>query len=172
MLARPAPTEYAPYYAQYVDMLPEGNILDILQSQHRDTQQLLAAVGETGGDFRYAPGKWSLKQVIGHLCDSERVFAYRALVFARNDRSPLPSMEQDDYVQQSNFEGRTLLSIANEFASIRAATLSLFHSVDGDMWMRRGTANNVEFTVRAMPYIIGGHELHHMAVVRTRYLGG
>lgn len=171
MLARPTPAEYAPYYAQYIAKLPEGNILDVLQSQNRLTLQWLAAAGEARGDFRYAPGKWSLKQVIGHLCDTERVFAYRALVFARSDRSPLPSMEQDDYVQHSNFDRRTLGSIAEEFASIRAATLSLFQSIEGDMWMRRGTANNVEFTVRAMPYIIGGHELHHMGVVRERYRG-
>lgn len=172
MLARPTPAEYATFYAAYIAEISDGDILDILETTGRETQRLLAAVGETRGDYRYAPEKWSLKQVIGHLCDAERVFAFRALAFVRNDPARLPSMEQDDYMQHANFDHRSLRSIADELASVRAATLSLFHSIDGDMWLRRGTANNVEFTVRAMPYIIAGHELHHMGVVREHYLHG
>ncbi|HZM14844.1 MAG TPA: DinB family protein [Candidatus Krumholzibacteria bacterium] len=170
MLARPEATEYAPYYGKYIGALPEGDILEILASQNRQTLQLLEQLGEEKGNFSYAPGKWSIKQVIGHLCDTERVFSYRALAFARNDRTPLPSMEQDDYVAASNVQRRTLRSVAAEFGSIRAATLSLFQSVEGDMWLRRGTASDCEFTVRTLPYIIAGHELHHMKVVRERYL--
>jgi len=171
MLSKPARDEYAAYYGRYIDQLPAGDILDILQTLNRDTLSLLAGLGEEQGNYRYAPGKWSLKEVVGHLSDVERVFAYRALSFARLDPAPLPGIEQDDYVAAGRFDVRSLRSMAEEFASVRAASLTLFASLDAERGMRRGNASNCDFTVRSIPYIIAGHELHHMKVVRERYLG-
>jgi hypothetical protein len=171
MIPKPAPDEYASYYGRYIDQLPEGDILEILQTQIRQTQALLEALDETQGNFRYAPGKWSLKEVIGHLSDVERVFAYRALSFARQDPAPLPGIEQDDYVAAGRFEIRRLPSMVEEFTSVRAASLTLFASFDGETCSRRGNASQCDFTVRSIPYIIAGHERHHMNVVRQRYLG-
>jgi len=169
-IQRPAPSEYAPYYSTYIDRVGDGDILEILAAQNRDTRALLGKLPETRGDSRYAPGKWSLKQVVGHMADAERVFTYRALAFARADAAPLPSMEQEEWMAHSNFEKRSLASILSEFNAVRAATLALFESFDAAIGARRGTASGVAFTVRAMPYIVAGHELHHMGVVRERYL--
>ena len=169
-IQKPAPSEYAPYYGMYIERVGDGYILKTLAAQLRDTRALLGEQSEERGSYRYAPGKWSLKQVIGHLADAERVFTYRALVFARNDKTPLPSMEQDDWMTQANFDGRSLASIVAEFGAVRAATLALFESFDGEIAARRGTANGFEFTVRAMPYIVAGHEAHHVGVIRERYL--
>lgn len=169
-IQKPEASEYAPYYGKYIDRIGDGDILNILAAQNRETGALLRAVGEERGAYRYAPGKWSLKQVLGHVADVERVFTYRALVFARNDRTPLPSMEQEDWIAHSNFDSRSLASIVAELDAVRAATLALFASFDAEIGTRRGTASGFEFSVRAMPYIVAGHELHHMGVVRERYL--
>ena len=170
MLTRPEPTEHAPYYSLYIDKIREGDILKTLAQQNAQTLQLLESIGEEKANFRYAPDKWSVKQVLGHVIDVERVFAYRALAFARNDPAKLPSMEQNDYAAGANFERRPLGRILAEFAAVRAANLALFESFDAEIAMRRGTASGYEFSVRAIPYIIAGHELHHVGVLRERYL--
>jgi hypothetical protein len=170
MISRPPASEYAAHYEEYLATVPEGDILEILAAQNRETLGLLEGIGEAGGGRRYAPGKWSIKQVIGHVSDVERVFAYRALAFARNDATPLPSMEQDDYVRNANFESRTLRSIAGEFAAVRAATLELFANLDGQSLLRRGKAAGNELTVRAIAFVIAGHERHHVDVIQRRYL--
>ena len=170
MLTRPKPTEHAPYYSLYIDKVREGDILEVLAQQNRQTLSLLESIGEEKARFRYAPDKWSLKLVIGHVIDVERVFAYRALAFARNDPAKLPSMEQEDYAANANYDRRPLPRILAEFAAVRAATLALFESFDAEIGMRRGTASGYEFTARSMPYIIAGHELHHVGVLRERYL--
>lgn len=171
MIPRPATDEYAAYYGRYVDKVPSGDILETLVEQNRRTLELLDALEPEMGSFRYAAGKWSLNEVIGHLSDVERVFAYRALAFARQDPARLPGIEQDDYARAGNFDARSLHSMLTEFASVRAASLSLFHSFDAETCMRRGNASDCDFTVRSIPYIIAGHELHHLDVVRERYLG-
>ena len=121
-------------------------------------------------NYRCAPGKWSIKEVIGHLVDSERVFAYRALCFSRNDKNPLPSMEQDDYVTYGNFDRRTLQDLGDEFRYVRLSSIILFKSFDKEIELRRGTASGFEFTVRTFPYIIAGHVEHHLKILKDRYL--
>jgi hypothetical protein len=169
-LARPEPTEFAAYYATYVNAVPDGELLAMLRDQLAATEALLRDIGEARGNHRYAPGKWSVKEVIGHLADAERVFAYRALRFARGDRTPLPGYEQDDYVRTANFDARHLAEIAAEFRSVRSASITLFTGLTPEALVRRGTANNVEFTARALGWIIAGHELHHRRLLKDRYL--
>jgi len=169
MIPRPAPEEHAPYYGRYIERIPECDILEFLETQNRDTLALLAEFGDARGGFRYAPGKWSINQVVGHVTDVERVFAYRALVFSRADATPQAGMEQDDWAETADHDKRTLSSIAAELATVRKATVSLFRGFTDDMWTRVGVANDCRFTARAMPFIIAGHELHHVGVLRERY---
>src|SRR5262249_51803988 len=145
------------------------DVLGALESQRLQTSQLLAARSERDGNFRYSSGKWSVKEVIGHLSDAERIFSYRALRIARGDVTPLASFEQDEYIRGANFADRTLTDLSQEFSSVRAATLALFQSLNDDAWSRRGTASNHEVTVRALAYIIAGHELHHRRVLNEHY---
>jgi hypothetical protein len=130
----------------------------------------LRGLTETQAATRYAPDKWSIKELIGHIIDGERVFAYRLLCFARQDQTPLPGFEQDDYVRAGNFDNRQWSDLVEEFELVRRANLSLLRSLDEEAWMRRGTANDDEVSVRALAYIIAGHETHHMQILRTRYL--
>jgi hypothetical protein len=166
---RPASSEYAPYYAGYVARVPEGDVLALLETQIDDTLSFLRAQGEAWAATRYAPGKWSVKEIVGHLSDTERIMSYRALRIARGDRTPLPGYEQDDYVRAANFDRRPLADLLEDFAAVRAATLRLFRSLDADAWRRSGIANNLEVSVRALAYIIAGHERHHFEILRTRY---
>jgi len=167
--ARPANTEYAPYYGTYVSLVATDDILGALESQRLQTSQLLAPRTERDGNFRYAPSKWSVKEVVGHLSDAERIFSYRALRIARGDATPLPGFEQDDYIRGGNFADRTLADLSQEFSAVRAATLALFASLSDEAWGRRGAASNNEITVRALAYIIAGHELHHRRILVERY---
>ncbi|UCF19617.1 MAG: DinB family protein [Gemmatimonadota bacterium] len=164
------PSDYFEYYGLYVDKVPKGNVLSLLEEKHLETQELLAEIPEERADYRYASGKWSVKEIIGHLIDSERVFGYRALSFARGDPAHLPSMEQDDWAAASNAALRPLADLASEFGIVRRSHIALFAGFDDSMWKRRGTASGFEFTVRSFPYIILGHELHHLDVLRERYL--
>ena len=165
----PKEDEYMPYYSTYISLVPEGGIVELLKEQFSETQSWLHGLSEAQGDYRYAPDKWSVKEVIGHICDAERVFAYRALCFARGDQSPLPSFEQDDYIKYGNFNSRTLADIAEEFELIRRSTIALFQHLDSEAWTRRGMASNAEVSVRALAYIIAGHERHHLGVLHSRY---
>ena len=169
-LERPDASEYAPFYASYIAKVPDGDILEILEQQRQDTQTLLRAIPEAKAGTRYAPGKWSIREVIGHLIDSERVFAYRALRFARGDATPLPKFDEVDYVRQGRFDARSLADIASELDHVRRATIDLFRHFDGDAFRRHGVANNVDVSVRALACIIAGHERHHVEILRTRYL--
>jgi len=167
---RPSPDEYAPYYHKYVDLVPAGDVLATLAEQGMAAGDLWTGLGEARAGWRYAPGKWSLKEVLGHLLDTERVFALRALWFARGGAGPLPSMEQDDWVAEGRFEARRIADLAAEYAVLRRASLLLFRSLDAGVHGRRGVASGREVTVRAFPWLIAGHELHHLAIVRERYL--
>lgn len=166
----PEPSEYAPYYGTYISKVPQGDIIDQLRTQIDETTALLSDLANEQADYRYAPGKWSLKEVIGHLCDAERVFAYRALRFGRNDATPLPGFNQDPYIEAGNFSERTMADLLAEFTAIRQATLHLFVPMTEAMMIRTGTASNAPFSVRATAYIIAGHELHHLHIIRDRYL--
>jgi len=167
---RPQPTEYAAYYEKYVSLVPGTDILGVLEAQGMLMAQLLGARSEREGNFRYAPDKWTLKEVVGHITDSERIFAYRALRISRNDKTPIEGFEQDDYVKNGSFNDRTLVDIAGEFSQVRGATLALFLGLGGDAWQRRGVANKNEVTVRALAFIIAGHELHHRRILEEKYL--
>jgi uncharacterized damage-inducible protein DinB len=171
LTGRPEATEYAPYYGKYVSLVAgDDDILRALSDQLSETLALLGSVPESEAGFRYAAGKWSVKELVGHMIDGERIFAYRALRFARNDPTPLPGFEQDDYIQNASFDACTLGALAAEFESVRRATLFLFEHLDAEAWMRTGVASESEASVRALAYIIAGHELHHVGVLRDRYL--
>jgi uncharacterized damage-inducible protein DinB len=169
LLTLPAADEYAPYYGRYIARLDGSDVLALLVSQAASTAKLLAATSETLAMHRYAEGKWSVKEVIGHLADGERIFAYRALRFARNDATELPGFEENAYVPEGRFDLRTLKSLAAEFAAVRASTLALFRGLDETALLRRGTANGVGVSVRALAAIIAGHEHHHVGLLRERY---
>jgi hypothetical protein len=168
--SHPNENEYAPYYGRYISLLPEGDFFLLLNKQFDETLGFLRNLTETQAETRYEPGKWSIKEVLGHLIDSERVMSYRALRIARADETPLPGFEQDDYVRAANFDARTLANLLEEYMAVRAATVSLLRNLEAAAIARRGTANNVPVTVRALAYIIAGHERHHMNVLRTKYL--
>ena len=169
-MTRPEPNECAPYYHTYISQVPEGDIIEILEKQLEETVNLLSGISEEKALFRYAPNKWSVKEIIGHVIDAERVFAYRALNIARNDKSDLPGMEQDDYVKFAQFDDLPLQDLLEEFRHVRQSNIFLFKSFDEEMQMRKGIASGCEFTVRTFPYIIAGHERHHQKVLRERYL--
>lgn len=167
--ARPAPTEYDFYYQRYISLVPEQDVLIALDQQLADTMILLRSLSEQHGVFRYEPGKWSVKEVFGHTIDTERIMSYRALRIARNDRTPIEGFEQDDYVKYGAFDSRTVSNLGREFEQVRRATISLFRNLEPEAWLRRGIANKVEISVRALAYIIAGHELHHRALLKEKY---
>jgi DinB superfamily len=168
--ARPSAEEYAPYYEKYVTLVPAGDVVETLGRQGAETLALLRGLSEEQGASRYEPGKWSVKELVGHLIDAERVFAYRALRFARGDRTPVPGFEQDDYVLGGNFDARTLADLTDELEVVRRATLALLRPLGEAEWRRTGTASDHEVSVRALAHIIAGHELHHLRILRERYL--
>jgi len=169
MNRKPETTEYAAFYETYVSLVPSADILNLLEAQRLQMTQLLTACSERDGNFRYAPEKWSVKEVIGHLADCERIFTYRALRIARGDATPLPGFEQDDYVRTAGSGRRQLQDLAEEFSLVRSATIALYRSLDNDAWARRGSASKTEVTVRALAFITAGHELHHRRILEERY---
>jgi hypothetical protein len=171
-LIRPNSNEYAPYYEKYVSLVAPGDITATLNQQLGSTLDLLRSIDESRAGERYAPGKWSIKELVGHLIDTERIFSYRVLRFARNDKTPLSGFEQDDYVREANFDDQLLSDLAAEFEYVRRSNIQLFKSLSEDAWSRRGTANDVEVSVRALAFIMAGHEAHHVQILKTRYLGG
>lgn len=169
-MTRPDSTEYAPYYGKYVSLVPDGPIVATLGNQIETTLDLLRGLSETQGDSRYAPGKWTIKELVGHVIDAERIFAYRALRIARNDKTPLPGFEQDDFVAGANFNAIPLAELTDELAAVRESNLRMFRHLTDDAWLRRGTASDNEVSARALAYIIAGHELYHLDILKTRYL--
>src|SRR5215470_2699287 len=141
-VTRPQSDEYAPYYEKYVSLIASDDIIGVLESQRVQMAQLLGARSDREGNCRYAPDKWSVKEVIGHICDAERIFAYRLLRIGRGDKTPLPGFEQDDYIPTGAFNTRTLADLAAEFAAVRAATIALVQSLPREAWTRRGTASD------------------------------
>ncbi|HEY7686838.1 MAG TPA: DinB family protein [Gemmatimonadales bacterium] len=170
LISRPDEDEYAPYYGRYISRVPDGDLCAILASQLADTLALIRSIPEQRGTHRYADGKWSIKEVIGHLIDTERIMSYRALRFARADQTPLPGYEQNDYVPPGGFDRRTLQDLSEEFAAVRQATLHLFRHLDPAALTRAGTASGNRVTVRALAYIIAGHERHHIEILKAEYL--
>jgi hypothetical protein len=169
-IRRPRPDEIGAYYHRYIDALPAGDVLAQLAHGLEETRALLATLGEARGNHRYAPGKWSVKEVVGHLIDAERVMAYRALRMARGDATPLPGFEQDDYVPAAESDRRTLADHLEELTHVRQANLCFFRSLPPAAWDRRGTASDNPFIVCAFPFLLAGHENHHRRVLAERYL--
>jgi uncharacterized damage-inducible protein DinB len=166
---RPDKTDYAPFYAGYVDALEGDNGIDILVSQSTATQELLNSFSEAKGNYAYAEGKWTVKEVVGHLIDAERIFAYRALCIARGEKKSLPGFEQNDYVATGNFNSRQLFDLNYEFRLLRESNILMFKGFNEFMLNQRGIANDKEVTVRALLFITAGHEKHHMKVLKERY---
>ncbi len=167
---RPADDEYSKYYRSYVRLVPEANVVDFLIQQLASLTHLLQGVSEGDSGFRYADGKWSIKEVVGHLCDTERVFGYRALRFARGDSQPLPGFEQDEYVAAARFDRRILHSLTEELYNLRKANVRLFRSFSDEELSRWGTASDARVTVRALIFITAGHAEHHIGILKEEYL--
>jgi uncharacterized damage-inducible protein DinB len=168
-MKRPEATEYAEYYGNYISKVPGTDVLGILESQRVQMLQLFAGRTERDGSFRYAPGKWTVKETLGHITDTERIFAYRALRIGRGDQTRLPGFEQDDFVRNGGFAARTLADLAEEFGAVRNASIALFRSFDEGTWSKRGVASEKEVTVRALGFITAGHQIHHRIILEERY---
>lgn len=169
---RPQPDEYAPYFERYVSKVPPGgsDILGQLSKQIDDTVALFGSLSDAQAEFRYGPDKWTVKQVVGHMADTERIFCYRALCFARGETAELPGFDENTYAANAHVGSRRIADIIAEFRAVRAATVALFSGLDAEELMRRGKANGRPYSVRAVPYIIAGHERHHGDIFRERYL--
>ena len=167
---RPDPGEHDEYYTRYIAKVPDGDLLSMLEAQGRETAGVLRGVPEARGDFAYAPGKWTLKEVVGHVSDAERVFSYRALRIARGDQTPLASFDQETWTPQSGATARTLADLVDELEAVRRATLALLAHLPAEAPLRRGTASGKGVSVRALAWIIAGHERHHLGIIRERYL--
>ncbi|HSL89547.1 MAG TPA: DinB family protein [Ignavibacteriaceae bacterium] len=167
---RPAENDYAPYYKSYIEKIQGDDILKILLHQTKECQNILNSFPEHKGNYRYAEGKWTVKQVIGHIMDTERVFTYRALCIARGEKQQLPGFEQDDYINTGKFESRNLFELIYELRLLRESNLLLFKSFDDEMLNRRGTASGYEVTVNALLFMIAGHMQHHLDILKERYI--
>jgi hypothetical protein len=169
-MSRPQPTEYDPYYEKYVSLVPEAEIITALEKQTDELSSLFADVSEDKGTFAYAEGKWTVKEVLSHLIDGERMFAYRALRVARGDRTPIEGFEQDGYIENSHANRRPIAELIEEFKLLRAANVMFFSNLEPGDWVRSGIANNVEISVRSLAWIMAGHIRHHIAILQERYL--
>jgi hypothetical protein len=174
-LIRPQPGEYAAFYERYVSLVQRReatgcDILATLEDQRRQILLLLSGRTEEDGDRRYASDKWTLREVVGHISDTERIMSYRALRIARGDTTPMEGFEQDDYVRNAQFGERPLSDLIEDFIAVRRSTISLFRNLEEPAWGRRGVANKNEVTVRALAYIIAGHEVHHRRILEEKYL--
>lgn len=169
MTSRPTEHEFARFYAGYVALVSEDEVLGVLRGQVREMEALAATVPADRESFSYGPGKWTVREVVGHLGDGERVFGYRAACIGRGDQTPLPSFDENLYVANGRFETVPLASLVDEFVHLRAANLVTFSRLDDDGWLARGTASGTPVTVRALAFIMAGHVRHHLRILRERY---
>ena len=168
-IAKPSETEYAPFYSGYIAEVAGTDVLGVLRRQVAEIKALAGAVPEPRETFRYAPGKWSIREVISHLTDGERVFGYRAFCIGRGETTPLPGFDENRYVSESGSDRQRLGELVGEFVSAREANLNMFGRFDGRAWRRIGNANGSPVSVRALAYIMAGHVQHHFGVLRSRY---
>ena len=169
-MERPSQKEYAAYYNGYISLVPNGNLLQILEKQNEQFCEFLAQVDEHKADFRYAKNKWSIKEVIGHIIDVELVFLYRALRISRKDKTNIPGFDQDNYVTNSTFSDVSLSDLVEQFYNLRKTSIAILSSFSDKMWKQKGKANSQTVSVRALGYIMAGHVIHHMKVIHTKYL--
>lgn len=167
--ARPGHDEYAEFFGTYVGAVPDGDILDTLEREGEHAVTLLRELPAEKSRFAYAPGKWTVRDLVAHVADSERVFSYRALRFGRADPTPLASFDQEIFWPHAHADKRRWTDLIDEFRTVRAASLHLFRSFELEDWLRRGTASGHEVSVRALAWVVAGHELHHRRVLRERY---
>jgi hypothetical protein len=167
-MSRPDATEFGPSFGRYVSLVPEGDILLTLERQTKDLVAFLRSVPESEANKRHLPYTWSIKEVVGHLIDAERVFGYRAMRIARNDTTPLAGFEENDYVRNADFDAFGLGELTDEFESLRCSHVLFFRHLQDEAWLRSGTANNNKVSVRALASIIAGHVQHHFAILRKR----
>jgi hypothetical protein len=168
MLTRPDRSEYADFYANYIARVPDGDVIAVLSAQPAAYRKLVGSLSDEAASARPQPGKWNVKEIMGHLCDTERVQSYRALRFARGDQKELQGFEQDDYVREAHSDSRSLSDLLDEFDSVRSSTLALLRSFPSDVERRSGMANGAPVSVRAMVYIIAGHTQHHYELLKAR----
>jgi hypothetical protein len=166
---RPGDNEYATHFKTYVDLVPEADVMPALQEQLHVIDSLPSRVGASREEFAYAPGKWSIRQVLGHVNDAERVFAFRALTFSRFDPNPLPGFDENGYVDHGHFGATSLRLLADEFLCLRRANIEMLRRLDAAQWTAEGTANAKPITVRALAYVMAGHVRHHLGLLRDRY---
>jgi uncharacterized damage-inducible protein DinB len=168
-LPRPGPDESAPFYHGYIGQVPGERIGEYLAAQVGEVERSLASLDDAAARYRYAPDKWSVKEIVGHLSDAERIFAYRLLRIARADGTPLPGFDENAYVPAGEFDGRTIGELVREFQAVRSGTIALVESLPSRAWERRGQASGKSISTRALAYIMVGHVTHHVAVLRERY---
>ncbi len=171
-LTRPLPGEYAEGYAPYLASAPEGDALALLKSQIGEVTALYAGLSDTQGAHRYAPEKWSLKDLLQHLSDAERIFAYRCLRIGRGDATPLPGFDENAFALSAKADERAVRDLLADFCAARLSTIELFRSLSDEAWAQQGTSNGRDLTARCIPYICLGHTAHHLAVIQERYLPG
>ncbi len=169
-IQRPQDGEYGAFYAVYIQHVPDGDIFDLLESQMSALREVLAPINNTQADFRYAPDQWSIKEMLGHINDTERVFSYRALRISRNDKSPLEGFDQDEYVKEAFFSQRTLADLLDEFEHLRRANLLSFRAITSEVSERVGIASGYPVSVRALLYMMVGHVIEHIKSLKTEYL--
>ena len=167
---RPVTGEFNPYFGTYIDKVPDGDIIETLTQQLPEITNFLLSIPESKGGHRYAPGKWSIREIIGHLSDCERIFGYRALRFARSDTTPVPGFDENEFVANGRFDERTIPDLTSELEYVRRSTIGLLGSLNDEELSRRGTSNNNEISVRAVCFIIAGHVTHHAEILKSRYL--
>ncbi|MBK7259156.1 MAG: DinB family protein [Ignavibacteriae bacterium] len=167
---RPQPTEYAPFYETYIALVPGTDVWPALRGQAAEVERLFGGIGADDETFRYAPNKWTFRDVAGHLIDGERIFGARAFCFSRGEQAPLPSFDENVYVVAGKYGGVPLRELVAEFASVRAANIAFLSRLEEERWMRVGTASSRPISVRAIAYILAGHVQHHLGIVEERYL--
>lgn len=170
MLIRPSKEEYVAHFGRYVDLVPEREIRNVLEQSLKTTTELYATFTEDRGSYRYTPEKWSLKQVLGHVTDNERIMSYRALRIARGDRTQLAGYDENVLMSNASFDEMPLTAIVDDYVAVRRATFTLLNGISDEAWTRMGVVNGNETSARAWIYILAGHELHHLNVIRERYL--
>lgn len=169
-IERPDPSEYNPYYEKYVSLVSEADIISVLELQADELRRIFGSMDEERGAYRYAEGKWTIKEVLSHLIDGERIFAYRALRISRGDETPIEGFEQDGYIENSHANERSFDDLCSELLESRSANLRMFRVIDDAGWKRMGTASGSPVSVRALAYIMAGHIRHHLAILNERYL--
>ena len=171
MINRPSQAEFAPFYVGYVSLVPEADVIQVLEGQAADVRLQTRAFIPAREQVRYAEGKWSVREVLGHMTDAERVFGFRAFCFSRGDENPLPGFDENDYVARAGFDRRSLADLVQEFGQLREANLTILRRLDDEAWRRMGTASGKLVSVRALAYIMAGHVRHHLHILSARYAG-